>query len=382
MSLARNLSKLAAFLSSAGQTQAAGIADGAVTYAKLSSDLQGDMNAFKNRIINGAMTIDQRNAGASMTPADAAYTLDRWRFSTSQASKFTVQQSTTAPAGFRNSMLITVASAVTPSAGDAFGIFQPIEGFNFADMAFGSASAQTISISFWARSSLTGTFSGMLFNSAANRVYCFTYTINSANTFEYKTVTVAGDTTGTWLTDNGVGLSLYFDLGSGSNHAGTAGVWGSSVVRRTSGSVQLVATAGATLYITGVQLEKGSTATSFDYRPYGTELALCQRYYWQENTGVWRLAILDGGTAEYPTVFINFPVEMRSTPAGSLLGSAQFYYNNGGSVSFTPANGTVGTNANRVAGFLYRASITNSPGAAQSQKVGQWFTQTSWSAEL
>ena len=277
----------------------------------------GGFVGMKNRIINGAMVIDQRNAGASVTPADAAYTLDRCRFSTSQASKFTVQQSTTAPAGFKNSMLITVASAVSPSAGDAFGIFQPIEGFNFADMAFGSASAQTISISFWARSSLTGTFSGMLFNSAANRVYCFTYTINSANTFEYKTVTVTGDTTGTWLTDNGVGLSLYFDLGSGSNAAGTAGVWSSSVVRRTSGSVQLVATAGATLYITGVQLEKGSTATSFDYRPYGTELALCQRYYWRNSAvgnysplGFFGTAGVTTGVLGYPAL----PVVMRTTP--------------------------------------------------------------------
>ena len=293
---------------------------------------------FKNRIINGAMVIDQRNAGASVTPADAAYTLDRWRFSTSQASKFTVQQSTTAPAGFKNSMLITVASAVSPSAGDAFGIFQPIEGLNFFDMSFGSASAQTISISFWARSSLTGTFSGMLFNSAANRTYCFTYTINSANTFEYKTVTVAGDTTGTWLTDNGSGLSLYFDLGSGSNAAGTAGVWSSSVVRRTSGSVQLVATAGATLYITGVQLEKGSTATSFDFRSYGTELILCQRYY-ERFTGI-SSGPYRTGYGYNTAIYMSLPFQVtKRTTGGTFSSSASgttllSAYGNGSSSGF------------------------------------------------
>lgn len=351
----------------------------------------GGFVGMKNRIINGAMMIDQRNAGASVTPADAAYTLDRWRFSTSQASKFTVQQSTTAPAGFRNSMLITVASAVSPSAGDAFGIFQPIEGFNFADMAFGSASAQTISISFWARSSLTGTFSGMLFNSAANRVYCFTYTINSANTFEYKTVTVTGDTTGTWLTDNGSGLSLYFDLGSGSNAAGTANVWSSSVVRRTSGSVQLVATAGATLYITGVQLEKGSTATSFDFRSYGQELALCQRYYWNMvSTGAPYMpfggvgAALNTGSAAIP---FSSPVPMRTAPSVSAsTGSALILSNDGIGTVAVPTTGVsmlyVGHPSN------YQVGVTTAAGALTANRPYSLFAynnttmSVTFSAEL
>jgi hypothetical protein len=156
---------------------------------------------------------------------------------------------------------------------------QYIEGFNVADLGWGTASAQTITVSFWVRSSLTGTFAGSVSNSAANRSYVFTYNISSANTWEYKTITIAGDTSGTWLTNNGRGILLTFDLGNGSNYQATAGSWVSQYAVGTSSSVKVISTVGATWQITGVQLEKGSTATSFDYRPYGTELALCQRYY-------------------------------------------------------------------------------------------------------
>jgi hypothetical protein len=234
--------------------------------------------AMRNRIINGAMMIDQRNDGAAVTVTTGVYTLDRWRAYTNVASKFSVQQSSTAPTGFKNSTLITSLSAYSVAADDQMIFFQKIEGFNVSDLGFGTASASTVTLSFWVRSSLTGTFGGALRNSAANRSYPFSFTINSANTFEYKTVTVAGDTSGTWLTDSGVGLEVLFSLGTGSTASGTAGAWAASGAVSVTGAVSLVGTNGATFYITGVQLEKGSTATSFDYRPYGTELALCQRY--------------------------------------------------------------------------------------------------------
>ena len=238
---------------------------------------------FKNRIINGAMVIDQRNAGASVTITSASasqYVLDRWylRAESSTGSKVSVQRSTTAPAGFINSQLITSLSAYTLGASEHFGTIQAIEGFNVADLGWGTANAKPITISFKVRSSLTGTFGGFILNSAANRCYVFSYTINSANTFEDKTVTIAGDTSGTWLTDNGVGLFLSFSVGAGSSTTGTAGSWGSTLFRSVTGQTSLVGTNGATFYITGVQLEVGSTATSFDYRPFGTELQLCQRY--------------------------------------------------------------------------------------------------------
>ena len=237
------------------------------------------VTGFKNRIINGAMVIDQRNAGASVTPTNGQYLVDRFAADVSQASKFTAQQSSTAPAGFTNSLLITSSSAYSIGAGDYFTLHQFVEGYNTSDFNFGTASALSIVLSFWVRSSLTGTFGGSFRGASNSRSYPFTYTINSANTWEQKTIPVVGDTSGTWVTNNGVGIGVFFGLGVGSSNSGTAGSWQSINAISATGATSVVGTSGATFYITGVQLEKGSTATSFDYRPYGTELFLCQRYY-------------------------------------------------------------------------------------------------------
>jgi hypothetical protein len=242
----------------------------------------GSNNAsFRNRIINGGMVIDQRNAGASVTlDTNTRFIVDRFFAEDDSSATVTGVQSTTAPAGFINSMLFTVTTADSSiTAGENCQLRHWIEGLNVADLGWGTANAQTVTLSFWVRSSVTGTHSGALLNSAANRNYVFSYTINSANTFEYKTITIAGDTSGTWLTTNGRGIGLFWNLGSGSTFLGTAGVWGSSVLFGATGSVQLFSTLNATFYITGVQLEAGTTASPFEYRQYGTELALCQRYY-------------------------------------------------------------------------------------------------------
>ena len=271
---------------------------------------------FKNRIINGAMVIDQRNAGASVTPTASAYTLDRYYCYMDAASKYSVQQNTTAPAGFTNSMLITSASAYTVGSSEGFGVAQFIEGFNVADLGWGTANAQAITLSFWVRSSLTGTFGGVFQNSANNRSYPFSYTINAANTFEQKTITVAGDTTGTWLTTNGKGITLRFSLGAGASISGTSGAWAAANYYSATGATSVVGTNGATFYITGVQLEKGSTATSFDYRPYGTELQLCQRYYYrQQAVSTSDFFAVGLCTATTTVVAISsFPTTMRTSP--------------------------------------------------------------------
>jgi len=250
-----------------------------MTYAVNLAQSAASESSFKNRIINGDMRIDQRNAGAAVTPTTGTYTLDRWRAYQNVAGKFTVQQSSTAPDGFTNSTLITSTSAYTASGTDLFLFMEYIEGYNVADLGWGTASAQTVTLSFWVRSSLTGTFGGALVNSAENRNYPFTYTINSANTFEYKTITIAGDTSGTWLKTNGLGMQVNFGIGAGATYSGTSEAWAAGAKFTATGATSVVGTNGATLYITGVQLEKGSTATAFDYRPYGTELALCQRYF-------------------------------------------------------------------------------------------------------
>jgi len=239
-------------------------------------------NGFKNRIINGAMQIDQRNAGASITPINTQFLVDRFAYNATQASKFTAQQnqgSVIPPAGFSNYQGLTVSSAVSIGAGDFFGISQNIEGFNIADLAWGTANAQTVTLSFWVRSSLTGTFGGSLRNSGSSRSYPFSYTINSANTWEKETITIAGDTSGTWLTNNGIGINLFLSLGSGSTYLGTAGAWAGSALLSTTGATSVVGTNGATFFITGVQLEVGSTATPFERRLYGQELVNWQSYY-------------------------------------------------------------------------------------------------------
>ena len=273
---------------------------------------------FKNRIINGAMVIDQRNAGASVTPTLDGYSIDRWQHLRTQASKFSIQQnagSVTPPTGFSNYLGVTSTSSYSVISTDYFIIQQNIEGFNCADLAFGTANASTITLSFWVRSSLTGTFSGNLANGGApDRFYPFNYIISSANTWEQKTVTIAGDTTGTWLTNNGKGLRVLFMLGAGSNYNGTVNQWGSTAGGSSATSV--VGTNGATFYITGVQLEKGSTATSFDYRPYGTELALCQRYYQKFTSAVNGDPFGVGGSTATTAgrAFTQFIIPMRTSP--------------------------------------------------------------------
>jgi len=239
----------------------------------------GNASIMKNRIQNGAMTIDQRNAGASVTPTNGLYVTDRWKFLLTQASKLTAQQSSTAPTGFNNSLLVTSSSAYSIGSGDAFVLQQFIEGFNFADLGWGTASAKTVTLSFQVYSSLTGTFGGSIVNNAIDRSYPFSYTVSAANTWTTVSVTIAGDTSGTWVgATNGIGARINFGLGVGSTLASTAGSWAAGYYLSATGATSVVGTSGATFYITGVQLEVGSSATGFEYRQYGQELALCQRY--------------------------------------------------------------------------------------------------------
>jgi len=294
------------------------------------SNSQGSPFGFKNRIINGGMVIDQRNAGASVTPTSTGYTIDRWQATVSQSSKLSVQQnagSVTPPTGFTNYLGVTSLSSYSITSSDFFDVRQSIEGFNVADLNWGSSDAQTITLSFWVRSSLTGTFGGALKNSAGNRSYPFTYTINSANTWEKETITIPGDTTGTWLTTNGAGLIVQFGLGVGSTYTGTAGAWAAENDLSVTGAVSVVGTNGATFYITGVQLEKGTQATAFDYRPFGYELSLCQRYYQKSYNytkapgsttthNEFEAAQFDWGSSAVGIAggTLTFPVVMRATP--------------------------------------------------------------------
>jgi hypothetical protein len=283
----------------------------------------------RNKIINGAMVIDQRNAGAAVTIVnDDRFAVDRF-FVRGDASGVsgTIQRSTVAPAGFNSSYFINIVTGGTIASSDRGFLGQSIEGFNVADFNFGSSNATAVTFSFWVRTSLTGTFSGALQNDAQTRSYVFTFVVNSADTWEYKTITIAGDTAGTWVTDNGNGLRVNIDIGNGSDtRTATTGAWQTGNFRGSTGSLSLLNVSGATFYITGVQLEAGTVATPFEHRSFGQELALCQRYFcktYQQDTvpgatgttGVGALFTPNPVTNSYPILGTwNFPSTMRATP--------------------------------------------------------------------
>jgi hypothetical protein len=308
---------------------------------------------FKNRIINGAMVISQRGTSFS-SPANGDYTLDRWQYISSQSGKVAITQDTSVyPVGFTSSLKATSSSAYSVGTSEKFTIRQCIEGFNILDLAWGTANAKSVTLSAWVYSSLTGTFGGSLYNYDANYYYPFSYTISSANTWTQISITIAGPTSGTWYTTNTGGIEVGFSLGAGATVSGTAGTWGSTAYFSATGATSVVGTNGATFYITGVQLEKGSTATSFDYRPYGTELQLCQRYYQFVGGTANGFPLIQAyaGTADIKDNPISFSVAMRATPTTTKNGtwatsncgqpSARFLSPNGFSLSVTPTSSSV-----------------------------------------
>jgi hypothetical protein len=273
---------------------------------------------LRNRIINGDMRTDQRNAGTSVTvnSTGQAFPVDRF-FGTGQSSDgvFTLQQSSTVPAGFAKSVVATVTTAdASIGASQNYLFRQRIEGYNIADLNWGSADARPVTLSFWVRSSLTGTFGGTLHNSAGDRFYPYSYTISTANTWEQKTITLAGDTTGTWLTTDGIGLNVIWSLGTGSTLLAPSSAWTATTYTGFTGQTNLIGTLNATFYITGVQLEEGLQATPFEYRHYTTELALCQRYYYD--------TVNSSGSGFGTTGFVaaaGFPVTMRTSPTTTMF---------------------------------------------------------------
>lgn len=289
----------------------------------VSSGSQG----FKNKIINGAMMIDQRNVGAALT-SSSGYGVDRFYFSKFATDElaWSIQQDTSAPAGFINSQKVTITTAETSlTTNENVTLGQVIEGLNIADLNWGTANAKTVTLSFWVRSSLTGTFGGALFNSATDRFYPFSYTILAANTWEYETITITGDTSGTWLTTNGAGIYVQWGLGQGPDRLGTAGAWTASNNQGVTGQVQLASNLNATWQITGVQLEKGTTASSFEFRSYGKELMLCQRYFqksFNQSLAVGTTGSLSGAinviiyvtNGEYTSIPVQLSPQMRATP--------------------------------------------------------------------
>jgi hypothetical protein len=353
------------------------------------TSIASGLSHFRNRIINGDMRINQRANTTYSINSGNIYTVDRWEAVESHAnSVFAVQQSSDVPtgSGFSNSAIVTITTAGTTGASDISIFRQQVEGFNVDDFNFGTASAKTISISFWVKSSVTGTYALAVSNSANNRHYIRHYTINSANTWEYKTVTIPGDTTGTWLKSNDVGLRLKFTLAAGTSYQGTVDSWNAADVIGTSSSVNLTSTLNATWQITGVQLEVGSYATTFERRPYGTELQLCQRYYWNINglnsdsfepVGVGLMT-----TTTNARIMTQYPVPMRGKPTVSSnhLFQCQTGDANADSCSFSSVSqgGTRRAWMNITTGSL----TASRPAALLLQNTNDGTKYIQWDAEL
>jgi len=339
---------------------------------------------FKNRVVNGAMVIDQRNNGGTVSTSTSSIVDNFKVIKDTSSGTFTANQSSTVPSsGFVKSILFTVGTAFTPAAGENNFIKHIIEGYNTADFNFGSSSAATVTLSFWVRSSLTGTFGGSLRNGAGDRSYVFSYTISSANTFEFKTITIPGSTAGSWNTTNGNGFEIAWGLGIGSNFLNTAGAWYSGNYIGATGQTNVTSTAGATVYITGVQLEKGSIATSFDFRPYTTELQLCQRYYQKVSGGI------NGGAYQFFAVLtfenstsgfgaLALKVTMRTQPTVTYQGPYALSY------------GTIGTmlnDTNQTGGDVAMVGYNNGSGGASGNATylragNSTSTYIAFSAEL
>lgn len=304
-----------------------------MAYGTVNTDIVADSSGgrlapissvFRNRIINGAMVLDQRNAGASVTPTNGQYLVDRWKAALTQSSKFSVQQNAgaiTPPAGFKNYLGVTSLSSYSIGSGDIFGIIQSIEGYNIADLGWGTANAKTVTLSFQVYSSLTGTFGGVIQNDAQTYSYPFSYSIPVANTWTSISITIAGQTSGVWGSTNTTGLLMNFGLGVGSTYSATANTWASGNYFSATGATSVVGTNGATFYITGVQLEVGSSATGYEYRQYGQELALCQRYYYVTSSCP---ALIANSTLTQ--AIVKFAVEMRTSPSASYT-SGLYAYN-------------------------------------------------------
>jgi len=334
-------------------------------------------NVLKNRIINGAMVVNQR---ATSVTSDA-YTVDRFKYGATQASKATVAQSSTAPTGFSNSLGVTSSSSYSILSTDLFAIFQYIEGNNFYDLAWGTASAKTVTLSFQVYSSLTGTFGGAILNYAGTRSNTFSYSIPTANTWTQISVTIAGDTGGTWVGATNAGAAIVsFGLGIGATYSGATGSWTANQYYSATGATSVVGTNGATFFITGVQLEQNTTATPFERRLYNQELANCYRYCFSSDSWSYISGIAADGTQIW--LGIKFPVSFRANPSVSSVITGPITVSDNFAADFVAASPTVNSSGAGVEGArILVGGFTGLTSARFYAGIGNTGRIT-WSAEL
>jgi len=327
----------------------------------------------KNKIINGNMMIDQRNAGASVTATADTYCVDRWAVGYATVNAFTAQQSTTAPSGFYNSLKLTAGTGASAGAGGYAYLRQAVEGFNISDLAWGTANAKAANLVFQVYSSLTGTFGVVIRDTPGNYCFATTYTISSANTWTSINISIPAPTGGgTFTISNGVGAQIFFDLGAGTTWSATASSsWQSfSNALGVAGTTKLTATTGATFYITGVQLEAGSSATEFEHRPYTTELQLCQRYYFKPAGAYINWCGFKYGTSVFAS--IPLPVTMRANPT-SVQTTGANWYQGGGTYTYT---------AGTISGFVDYVHMNGTTNGGLDGGAGTMYPNFTASAEL
>jgi hypothetical protein len=338
------------------------------------------------------MVIDQRGAIVS---TDNTYVVDRFlvRLVNQTTQTFTAQQSSlasTTPPGFVNGLkYLFGGTAAAPGTNMVAGIVQKVEGLNCGDMKFGTADAKAILLSFWCKSSVTGTFGISFYNSAINRGFPTTYTISVANTWEYKTVAVPGDTSGTWLTTNGIGIQVSWDLGVGTGYSASAtGAWQTGDIRGTTGTTKLCATTAGDFFLTGVKLELGTIATPFVPDDYQVSFAKCQRYFykWVGNQTSDQVAVLSAyNTAGIWGKLIPFPVTMRAQPTSAYSAVGDFLmYNAASTPSYVPATIAISASKNGLLcnGGISQASAVFTAGQAISFQAGNSSAYLSADAEL
>ena len=281
----------------------------------------------RNLIINGAMQVAQRGTSASGITSTGYYTSDRWRLEGNTDAAFTMENVSDAPEGFGRSTKVTVTTADTSIGATQYStIAQRIEAQNLLQLKYGTSSAQDVTVSFWVKSSTTDAFAVSIEHGETAAYISQTLTINAANTWEYKTFTFVGNTSTAINTDNGTGLYLYFMLAAGSTYnTGASSSW--SGVGALGGGVDnaWIGTTNATFQITGVQLEVGDTATPFEHRSYGQELALCQRYYekWSGSKAMHPQYSSEaaGAYAAARELWNDFKVEKRANPSVTVSGT-------------------------------------------------------------
>ena len=379
----------------------ADITDGIIVNADISSTAGITLNkisgnpSFRNIVINGDMQVAQRNTSVASLTSSGYHTLDRWNFEISSLGTWTMSQSTDVPTGqgFANSLKLDCTTAdASPAASDVFQLQQRFEGQNLQYLKKGTASAVSLTASFWVKSTKTGTFILELYDTDNSRQISKSYTVNTTNTWEFKTVTFAGDTTGALTNDNGLSLVLSFWLGAGTTYtSGTLNTsWSTPTsANRAVGQVNIADSTSNDFLITGIQLEAGTSATDFEFLPIDVDLARCYRYYYR----------LKANGANYPFSFaqcygtttggvlVPYQVTMRTAPSAlEQSGTAadyQVYSSTGSSIAVsavptyagvatTPAMGAVNFT---VASGLVAGNITQFTGANSSAFLG-------WSAEL